>query len=242
MHATKARTSRQKPGRSGTRGRSASQPTKAERAYRELRRRILDNELEPDGRYSEPELVAMLTLDAGAVRSALAKLADEGLIEISSRGDVRVLPLSLDELRDIFDIAVALEPMAVRDVARQDLSKAEVERLAGAIQQMDSALLRNDLLAWAKADEQFHRRLIELCGNRRMAAVLAKCHDYRHRARMQTLGARPVPVDSNRDHAAVVDAVRRRDAEAAYALHQDHLARSTHMLIRLLLDHHPNRH
>lgn len=212
-----------------------------ERAYREVRRRILDNELTPGVMYPDIQLARLTGLSAAFLPVALRRLADEGLVEHTRHG-TRVLPISLDDMREIFEIMVALEPMAARRVALQNVTKTDLDKLTAAVRQMDTALLKEDLVGWAKADELFHTRLIELCGNKRLRTLLLTCLDQRHRARMLTLGARPVPVDSNRDHAAVVDAVRRHDADAAYALHHDHLARSAAMLISLLRRVEPTSH
>lgn len=236
MSATQLRAAHRKA-KPSARGKPAGgnrQTGGSERAYRELRQRILDNELAPGISYPDAELGQMFGLNATQLREALQRLEEEGLVEIHSRHATRILPISIDDMREIFEIMIALEPAAARRVALQGVGKADCERLTAAIRQMDTALLKDDLVAWAKADELFHTRLIELCGNKRLRSLLTACLDQRHRARMQTLGARPVPVDSNRDHAAVVDAVRRRDADAAYALHHDHLARSSAMLISLL--------
>jgi DNA-binding GntR family transcriptional regulator len=51
---------------------------------------------------------------------------------------------------------------------------------------------------------------------------------------MQTLKLRPKPVDSNRDHAAVVEAIRKRDGERAAAIHRRHRQQAGAMLLRLL--------
>ena len=236
MPATQTRSAHRKakPSPAGKAAGGNRQAGGPERAYRELRRRIFDNDLSPGVSYADAQLGRMLGFSAASLRGALRRLADEGLVEIHPRHGTRILPISLDDMREIFEIMIALEPMAARRVALQDVTKGELDRLTAAIRQMDTALIKDDLVAWAKADELFHTRLIELCGNKRLRALLLTCLDQRHRARMQTLGTRPVPVDSNREHAAVVDAVRRHDADAAYALHHDHLARSSAMLIGLL--------
>ncbi len=51
---------------------------------------------------------------------------------------------------------------------------------------------------------------------------------------MATLRLRPKPVDSNKDHAAVVDAIERQDGEAARRLHHQHRRRAGAMLVELL--------
>jgi DNA-binding GntR family transcriptional regulator len=58
--------------------------------------------------------------------------------------------------------------------------------------------------------------------------------DQAHRARMQTLRLRPKPVESNRDHAAVVDAIRKRDGDTAATIHRRHRQKAGAMLLRLL--------
>jgi DNA-binding GntR family transcriptional regulator len=245
MSATQARTAQRKS-KPSIRGKASGAGTRqtdaSERTYRELRRRILDNDLVPGADYSERQLEQVVGCSSAILRGALRRLADEGLVTLHPRHGAHIVPMSLDDLREIFEIMIALEPIAARRVALQDVTKADLDRLTAAIRQMDAALIKDDLVAWAKADELFHARLIELCGNKRLRLLLTACMDQRHRARMQTLGVRPPPVDSNRDHAAVVDAVRRHDADAAYALHHDHLARSSAMLISLLRQVDAGRH
>jgi DNA-binding GntR family transcriptional regulator len=199
-------------------------PAPAERTYRQLRQRILDNKI-PPGTYREEALARDLGAHRNQVHAAVMRLSQERLVDFS-HGELRVRPISADDMREIYEILIALEPLAARSAARRQLKRADVDSLQTAVQQMDAALLKDDLMAWVKADELFHARLIELCGNRRLATIIASYWDDLHRVRMQTLGALPFPVASNRDHAAVVDAVRRGDADAAYGLHYEHLKRA----------------
>jgi DNA-binding GntR family transcriptional regulator len=204
----------------------------AERIYRQLRQRILDNQLAP-GTYREEELARDLKSNTSLVRQAVLRLSEEKLVALKQH-DVHVNPISVDDVREIYEILIALEPIAAGRLARRELSRTDSERLEHTVRQMDEALLKDDLLAWVKADERFHAQLIELCGNRRLAAIVASYWDDLHRVRMQTLGLAPYPVASNRDHAAVVDAVRRGDAEAAYALHHEHMKRALATVLGVL--------
>jgi DNA-binding FadR family transcriptional regulator len=54
---------------------------------------------------------------------------------------------------------------------------------------------------------------------------------------MMTLGLRPKPNSSNRDHEAVVKAIAKGDAEVAQRIHRDHRVRSAEMMIDLLTRH-----
>ncbi len=204
------------------------------RAYRELRRRILDNEMPPNAQYLEQELADALGMSRTPVREALIRLSEERLVEVRPRHGARVLPVSVDDMREIYDVMTELEAMAARRLAERGLSREEIRVLDEVVEEMDAALARNDLDLWARSDEKFHALLVDLVGNSRLSQVVATFRDQAHRARMQTLRLRPKPVDSNRDHATVVAAIRKRDGEAAASTHRQHRQKAGAMLLRLL--------
>ena len=204
------------------------------RAYRELRRRILDNEMPPNAQYLEQELADALGMSRTPVREALIRLSEERLVEVRPRHGARVLPVSVDDMREIYDVMTELEAMAARRLAERGLSREEIRVLDEVVEEMDAALARNDLDLWARSDEKFHALLVDLVGNSRLSQVVATFRDQAHRARMQTLRLRPKPVDSNRDHATVVAAIRKRDGEVAASTHRQHRQKAGAMLLRLL--------
>lgn len=207
------------------------------RAYEEIKRRILDNELPPGTQALEQQVAELLGMSRTPVREALIRLAQEGMVEVRPRHGMRVLPLSADDLREIYDILTGLEAIAAETIARRGLTAAEMAELEQVASDMDLALARDDLAAWAAGDARFHRLLVELSRNKRLQAMVETVRDQSHRARMATLKLRPKPANSNAEHAAVVDAIRRRDPEAAHRLHREHRLRAGQLLISLLQTH-----
>jgi DNA-binding GntR family transcriptional regulator len=208
-----------------------------ERAYTEIRRRILENEMPAGTQVLEQELAEMLEMSRTPVREAMVRLADEGMVEVRPRHGMRVLPISADDMREIYDVLTALESMAAERVAARGVSPEELRALKQAVADMDAALAADDLRTWAAADERFHLLLVEYCDNERLRALVSGYWDQSHRVRLVTLGLRPKPVDSNKDHAAVVDAIARGDAVAARRLHRQHRVRSGETLVNLLKTH-----
>jgi DNA-binding GntR family transcriptional regulator len=208
-----------------------------ERAYTEIRRRILENELSAGTQVLEQELAEMLEMSRTPVREAMVRLADEGMVEVRPRHGMRVLPISADDMREIYDVLTALESMAAERVAARGVSPEELRALRQAVVDMDAALAADDLRTWAAADERFHLLLVEYCDNERLRALVSGYWDQSHRVRLVTLGLRPKPVDSNKDHAAVVDAIARGDAVVARRLHRQHRVRSGETLVNLLKTH-----
>lgn len=208
--------------------------SQSERAYQDLKRRILDNEMPAGFQALEQELAELLGMSRTPVREALIRLADEGIVEIRPRHGMRILPISVADMREIYEILTGLESTAAEVVAARGLSDEKLAALRTAVSDMDIALSKDDLKGWASADERFHNLLVEYSGNERLRTWVNTCRDQAHRARMATLRLRPKPVDSNEDHAAVVEAIERGDAEAARRIHHRHRVRAGAMLVEIL--------
>ncbi len=206
----------------------------ADAAYRTIRQRILDNEWAPGHQVLEQALALELGMSRTPVREACIRLANEGLVEVVPRHGMRVLPVSPADMREIYQILTSLESMAAELVAQARPTAAELAPLEKASRDMEKALKRDDLDAWAEADERFHRQLVQMCGNAKLAAIVFNYWDRSHRARMVTLRLRPRPVNSTKEHMAIVQAIRRGDAGAAGELFRAHRQRASLELSDLL--------
>lgn len=210
--------------------------SQADRAYRALKDKILRNILSPGQQMLEQEAAEELAMSRTPVREAMVRLAQEGFVEIRPRHGMRVLPISPDDMAEIFAILTGLESIAAQTVAARRPSPAEIAPLDAAVADMEEALERDDLEAWASADRAFHTALVKLAGNRRLETVVFGFWDQAHRVRMATLRLRPKPTASNDDHAALIAAIVVGDAERARRIHHDHRMRAGEMLVRLLRD------
>lgn len=206
-------------------------------AYDAIKQRILDNELPPGSHVLEQQLVEMCGVSRTPVREALIRLHEEGLIAIVPRHGVRILPLELSDMQEIYEVLASLEATAVALVAGRRPAEAELEPFDRACRDMAAALERDDLEAWARADEEYHLHLLRLCGNRRLSGMVMQCWDQAHRARIFTLRLRPKPLRSVEEHAAVVEAIRRGDAEGARELYRRHRERGGREQMEILRRH-----
>lgn len=202
-------------------------------AYEQVRRRILDNVWPPGHRALEQEVALALGMSRTPVREALIRLQNEGLVELVPRHGMRVLPVSASDMREIYEILTALEIVAAERLAKRKPTKAELAPLIEATRAMDRALKAADLDAWAAADEQFHAQLVELAGNRQLQATAMNYWDRAHRARMFTLRLRPKPVNSTKEHMAMVDRLLAGDADGVAAMVRQHRERASRELLAI---------
>ncbi len=205
-----------------------------ESAYQTMRQRIFDNVWPPGYRALEQELAVELGMSRTPMREALVRLKNEGLVELIPRHGMRVLPISADDMRDIYEMLTALEAMAAELAVHRQPSTAQLRPLLDACRDMERALKVDDLDAWAAADEAFHRHLVTLSGNRLIIDAVQNCWDRAHRSRIVTLRLRPKPIHSTREHIDVVAKIRAGDARGAFDTYRAHRERATQELLAIL--------
>ena len=146
----------------------------------------------------------------------------------------RVLPVSPADMEQIYQILTALESAAAERAALRKPSADDLAPIFATCEAMEAALEKDDLDAWARADEAFHKALLNLAGNPRLAALCFNFWDQTHRVRMIILRLRPKPVSSTRDHRALLNAIKRGDGERARNLHRARRKAGGEMLVELL--------
>lgn len=202
-------------------------------AYELMRRRVLDNVWPPGHQALEQEIALELGISRTPVREALIRLEREGLVQVIPRHGMRVLPMSATDMREIYEILTALESLAVELLANRRPGEDELAPLVAATQAMETALQHDDLDAWARADETFHAQLVAMAGNRLLTEAVFSHWDRAHRARMFTLRLRPKPVDSTREHTALLDCLRAGDSAGAAAANRSHRQRASRELLAI---------
>jgi DNA-binding GntR family transcriptional regulator len=207
-----------------------------ENAYQAMKQAVLDNVFPPGYQGSEQEIALRLGVSRTPVHEALIRLQEEGLVRILPKRGVVVCALSPADMREIYDLIAVLEGFAAELLAGSAAQTREpaLAALEAANADMKTALAADDLVAWALADNRFHRLLVEGCGNARLARAAATVFDQSHRARMLTLQLRAKPVRSMKDHQAIIAAIRKGDGTGAASLARGHRQRARDELLPLL--------
>lgn len=203
-------------------------------AYLRIKQEIMRNDLPPGFQCMETELADRLGISRTPVHEALVKLAEDGLIELKARRGMRVLPISTEEMRDIYDLLQVLEPECAAALAEQGLSQSQLNELAGSVAAMEVAIDAGKLDDWAAADDRFHRLHLNYVRSRRLAKIIGQLLDQAHRVRMFTLKFRRVPRKSTADHAKMVKLLRQGNAEQVRKLYRQHRENAAVELFEIL--------
>ncbi|WP_217371708.1 GntR family transcriptional regulator [Paracoccus yeei] len=205
-----------------------------DRAYHDLRYRILTGRLAPGTTLLETELAALLSLSRTPVREAVIKLEEEGLVEVRPRHGVTVKALSLQDFGHILNVFSALEVRAVELAAARGLTEPEAQALTRMLDQMEAATAVGDITRWSDIDDEFHAAIVALCGNQRLQDAISAFWGQQYRARLMILPLRPLPEDSDREHRLILAALRAGDRGLARERHNAHRDRADAQQMELL--------
>jgi DNA-binding GntR family transcriptional regulator len=193
-------------------------------AYDLIKFRILSNEYPGGFQILEDQLADEVGMSRTPLKEALLQLESEGLIDIVPRRGIRVRPLTANDVNEIYQVLSSLEVLAADLIASNPENTKAVTALQAEVDRMRAALRRDDLDAWAMADERFHRALVDFSGNGRLATAAHTLLDQSQRFRMFTLRLRDKPVRSTENHAALAKALKSHDAAEARKVHLAHKA------------------
>lgn len=203
-------------------------------ALKEIKELIFSGELVSGSNHLETELATRLGISRTPIREAALILEGKGLLEVQPRKGIRIKSISINDMKEIYEVLTELEGLAARLAALFKYRKADLMILANAIKDMDVALRKNKREAWASADERFHAELVRLGGNTRIIDIINTYNDQVRRARIQTLYLRPLPTQSNVDHQELYDAIRLGEAAKAERLHRKHRKYASKLLIQIM--------
>jgi DNA-binding GntR family transcriptional regulator len=138
-----------------------------------IRDAIVRADIPPGAVVSNAAVAEQLGLSRAPVRDALARLADEGLVETKPQSYTRVTPLAVKEVRDAAEVVRAMHELAAR-AAVPLLTAGHIEAMREANRRFEAATRAEDIDAALEFDDDLHGVLIGVCGNRAVAATVER--------------------------------------------------------------------
>jgi DNA-binding GntR family transcriptional regulator len=194
-----------------------------------LRRDILAGHLAPGERLVELELAERYACGRASVRSALAALGKEGLIDRRANRGATVRRLTLAEAIQVTEARAALEVLVARHAARHADASQRAE-LRAVIADMRVAVANGDYLAYSALNATLHQRLREVSRHTVASDLIDNLRNRAAHLRFRLAAMPGRPNQSLVEHESIVDAVVLGDEDAAAAAMDRHIASVLHVL------------
>ncbi|MBP7335229.1 GntR family transcriptional regulator [Niveispirillum sp.] len=223
----------------------------------QLREMILTGKIAPDTKLRAEALASLLNVSRTPIRSALAVLSAEGVVNYSVNRGYMVRAVTVRDVFDSIEVRASLEGIAARTTVDRGWEPEALDWLSGLVRQGRAILDRGEWSEqiehdWYQLNWQFHRAIMRACRNEvlrnatrmtliypvlgdaaRLCPAIAACVAPRHR---QVPAAPPVHVlESQAEHEELLAAFRREDADAAQRVMARHVLATRHRLHAIVM-------
>ncbi len=202
------------------------------KVYHSIRNDILSGKYMPGDELKEKNIGDELGVSRTPVREALRQLDLEGLISIVPNKGAFVEGVSLNDIRDIYEIRALLEGLCAKWAVDNitDELMAEMEENIYLSEFHESKGNKKQILL---LDNRFHEILYEASGSKELKKVLKDYHDYVGRVRQVTLAESNRAKNSVKEHKQICEAIKAKDAMMAQKYASDHINSSKENMKKL---------
>ena len=202
-------------------------------AYETLKQKIVSCEILPGSTLTEDMLCEMLSASRTPVRDAVSRLEQEHLVSIMPKKGIRVNRVSMNSIRELFEVRCLLEPAAVLKYGNRipDVEYAKYTRQFRRRELPTEELYR--------VDDEFHQMFITASDNRYFRSVYAMIADQVRRYRVLTVNG-PRDEVAQEEHYQIAASCIRGEWKEASRLMLRHIENSKLAIIHQVLDNNRN--
>ncbi|HZG58619.1 GntR family transcriptional regulator [Paenibacillus sp.] len=194
-----------------------------EQAYRDIREAILNETFRPGEFLSEKRLIDRLGMSKTPIKAALERLESEGFVQVSPKQGIVVKEISVDKVRDLFELRTALELFVCESIAGR-LRKDQIAELEANLAEQRRAADDEDEAAFTRADAAYHILLSRFSGNQEIHQIMIMNQAHLYRSALRVIKRVPNRMrTSYEDHESIAEALVRGETERAKSLMREHL-------------------
>ena len=204
--------------------RTEAAPRNSLEVYRTLREGIINGRFQSNERLVEADLSRMFLAGRTAIRAALVRLDQEGLVAREPNRGARVRLVSDREALEIEQVRFALEQLLARQAATR-MTPADLVDLRNILHEMTDRVEAGDPLGYSELNSRFHQKIWAIADQKVAATLVANLKSQSIRFQYRTILQPGRPHNSLHEHRLIVDALAAGDPDASEAAMREHLTR-----------------
>ena len=197
--------------------------SRADFVFETLESEILSGNMARGELLTEQRISEKLGVSRTPVREALNRLMQEELLEETGKG-LRVIGITAEDVRDVFDIRLRLEGFAA-SVCASIITEDQLQTLKETLELQEFYTNKNAAAHIRDMDSRFHELIFMFCGRRTLRSVLSEMHRKMQRYRKLSVENPGRAQEAAMEHRAIFEAIAAHDAplaEKQTVLHIEH--------------------
>jgi len=207
--------------------------TKSEAVYERLRQDIIDGKLKPGERIVMSDLSKDFGFSEIPIREAVRRLESEGLLYVTPHVGPIVSTIDEDEVTEIYLIRIELESLAAK-LATPHLSDTDLDFLDKKIQEMESAIRRQNYEKLGPLNKDFHLRIYRAAPHRLLYKLIVDLWEKVQRTRSVFALVPERAVPAVKEHREIAKALKSKDADLVGKLVKEQKRNSMRALVDYL--------
>lgn len=190
--------------------------------YRNLKQRIDDGYYSPAESLPEIELANEYNVSRNTIKKALLMLEKDAYVTVEQNKGAKVRSYSKREVLEFLELREELEGFILR-LAIPYFDEAAVSGLEDLMEQMNLHKANSDLMAYSQCNRKFHAVIYESCPNRTAVDVTIRLKNQMRKYNSKTILIPGRDERSYAEHAAILEAIKKRNAADAEACMRQHI-------------------
>ena len=195
-----------------------------------LRTAIIGGVLKPGERLMEIQLAEELGVSRTPIREAIRKLEQEGFVEMLPRRGTYVANISIKDVKDVYEIRMALDVLAA-GLAAERITDTELVALKKQLIRIKNVVEMDEMEKIGEYDWEFHEVLYKASRNGRLVAIINNLREQLTRLRVTTMNYRGRIKDTISEHELLVESIARHNVELAKRRAYEHMRNAEKTLL-----------
>lgn len=205
------------------------------KVYDELSDAILSAKFKKGEALTENALSGMLGVSRTPVRSALHRLAEEGLVEVVPNRGAVVIGITQEDIIDIYRIRMRLEGLASA-IAAEKMTVEGKKKLAETLELSEFYIKKQDTEHLKELDNAFHNLIFRATENRTLERILSDLHRNTKAYRKLSLSVPGRLQKTLEEHKGILEAILSGDAKKAEVLTSEHIEHALNNMLSACLE------
>ncbi|MDD2354735.1 MAG: GntR family transcriptional regulator [Lachnospiraceae bacterium] len=201
------------------------------RVFSKIREDILSGKYKEHEELKEVAIGEEMGVSRTPVREAFRQLELEGLIQIIPNRGAYVTGISAKDVRDIYMIRSRLEGLCAR-WATANITKEQLDEMEENVYLAEFHAGKGHLDQITELDNRFHHIMYEACNSKMLEHLLVDYHQYVQRVRQKTLSTVNRSTESNKEHRALMEAIKAGNADLAEKLAHEHMIKAYNNMVK----------